>query len=96
MSKPKLVVSLLIDAVGLASYAIPVWGEASDIVFFAVEGAWIWFAYKNGPLAALGGAEELIPFTDVLPMCTIAHIYTERQLKKARTKKQHTGAKKKK
>jgi hypothetical protein len=75
----KLAISLIIDVAGLASYLIPVWGEASDVVFFIVEGMWIWLAYKNVKLAFLGGLEEFIPLTDFIPACSIAHYFHTRK-----------------
>lgn len=75
----KLIISIILDILGLASYFIPFLGEISDIVWFAVESAWIYFAYKSTKFAVLGGLEEALPFTDILPMCTIAHYYTSKK-----------------
>lgn len=79
----KLAGSLVIDTLGLASYAIPVWGEFADVIFFAVEAAWIKLAYKSWKFAALGGLEEILPFTDFIPACIISHyFYVKKQKKK--------------
>lgn len=79
----KLFVSVIIDVLGLASYAIEPWTEAGDIVFFAVEAAWIKYAYKSWKFAIFGGLEELAPFTDIIPACIISHYYYRRKQKKA-------------
>jgi hypothetical protein len=73
----KLGISLIIDALGYASYLMPFWGELSDIVFAFVNAGWIWYAYRSKPLAFLGFAEEILPFTDFIPSATIAHFMTK-------------------
>jgi len=79
----KLIGSIIIDILGLASYLIPVWGEFSDAVFAFVEAGWIYLAYRNYKFAIFGGIEELLPFTDVIPACTITHIWVTIQRAKA-------------
>jgi len=71
----KLIISVIMDILGCGSYIIPVYAEITDIIFAPIQMAWIWFAYKSLPATLIGGAEEIIPFTDAIPTCTATHIY---------------------
>jgi hypothetical protein len=81
-NKTKLVISVAIDIIGFASYIIPIFGDISDILWGPIEAAWIWYAYRSPALAIFGGIEELLPFTDFIPMCTIAHFVTKKDISK--------------
>jgi hypothetical protein len=65
-----LVLSILLDAVGLLSYFVPAFGELGDAVWSPLAGL-IMFLMYGGYLGAFGGIfvflEELIPFTDFIP-----------------------------
>ena len=70
------------DLVGMGSYLMFFLGEVSDIGFAPIQAAWIYFAYGSTKGALIGGIEELVPFTDIIPTCTIMHflpyfIYTD-------------------
>jgi hypothetical protein len=74
-----LVLSILLDAIGLLSYLVPVIGEFSDFLWAPLSG-WIMsrmYSNKQGKVAAVVQAiEELIPGFDVIPTFTIMWIYT--------------------
>ena len=70
----KLIGSLAIDAVGIASYLIPGLAELSDTAWAPISGFLIFTMYGNGPLAILGFGEEILPGTDIIPTATIAWI----------------------
>ena len=74
-----LVVSILLDAIGMLSYLIPFSGEFSDFFWSSLSG---WnmsrmYSNKQGKVAAVVQTmEELIPGFDVIPTFTIMWIYT--------------------
>lgn len=77
--KTKLVLSLIFDAIGMITYAVPIFGEAIDVIWAPISGLLLVIMYKGtvGKIAGLFGAiEELIPFTDVIPTFTITWFYT--------------------
>ena len=69
----RLVVSLLIDAVGSASYLIPVAGEVVDVVWAPVQTILIMALYNDvAPhLKYVSFIEEILPLTDIVPSATI-------------------------
>jgi len=73
----KLAVSVAIDIIGSSSYAIPFLGESADIVWAPIQAALLYNMYRrSAPWAAyVGFAEELLPFTDILPTATIAWLH---------------------
>jgi len=66
------------DLIGYASYAIPVLGELSDIVWAPLSG-FIFYKTFGGRKGAFGGilnfAEEILPFTDFIPTFTIMWVW---------------------
>lgn len=74
-----LILSILLDLIGYATYAIPFLGEFGDIVWAPVAGYLMTRIYK-GFSGKLGGIfaflEEAIPFTDFIPSFTIMWFYT--------------------
>lgn len=72
----KLITSIILDVIGCASYVIPVIGEFSDVVFAPIQAIYILLVYQTTPRAILGGLEEILPFTDIIPSCTLAHLKT--------------------
>lgn len=62
------------DLLGYASYAIPILGEVSDIVWAPVSGLIFFLAFKTWR-GAVGGlfnfVEELLPGVDFIPSFTI-------------------------
>lgn len=73
-SQPALGFCIIMDILGYATYAIPVLGEALDIIW-APFSALIFFFTFGGWKGALGGLgnffEELFPGTDFIPSFTI-------------------------
>jgi hypothetical protein len=77
------------DLIGYASYAIPVLGEFSDIIWAPVS-ALIFFFSFGGWKGAIGGVfdfiEEILPGTDFIPSFTIMWLIQNIQRKKPITK----------
>ena len=67
----KLLLSLLIDFVGFASFGLPGVGEAGDLAWAPISGLLISFLYGNALLGGLGFLEELLPGADFIPTATI-------------------------
>ena len=75
----QLFLCVIMDIIGMASYFLPGIGELADIAFAPIEGLFIWFMLDAHPgnatlWAGVGLAEELLPFTDILPACTVAWV----------------------
>ncbi len=72
---PPIGICILMDLVGMASYAFPMIAEFSDIVWAPIS-ALIFNKLFGGRLGLIGGIlnflEEIIPFTDFIPSFTIA------------------------
>ena len=79
--KTKLIISIIIDLVGMASYALPWVGELSDFIFAPLTAWWIMHAYDSKKGATIGFIEEILPFTDFIPTCTITHFLTKKNVK---------------
>jgi hypothetical protein len=86
--RTRFVTSILMDLVGSASYLGYFLGpaaaatEATDSAFAPIQMAYILLAYfrwDSLAAAAIGGVEEILPGTDVLPTCTLYHIYFMRK-----------------
>ncbi|WDO12606.1 hypothetical protein MH928_14950 [Flavobacterium sp. WW92] len=75
----QLMLSLLFDAIGMFSYALPFLGEFADFAWAPISGFILAKMYK-GTVGTVGGIisflEELFPFTDILPTFTLTWIYT--------------------
>lgn len=76
-----LVLSLVLDAVGMFTYAVPMLAEIGDVLYAPIYGLAIFFMYKKNVAPALigglgGFAEEILPATDFIPSATIMWIYT--------------------
>lgn len=72
--QPPLWLCLLLDAAGCVSYFLPVWGEWMDMVWAPLAAVLFYVAFggKTGTLGALiTFAEELLPYTDILPVFTL-------------------------
>lgn len=72
---PSLVVCLLLDFVGYASFSLPLIGEFADLLWAPVSG-FLFYRLFGGKMGLLGGTfgflEEFLPFTDFIPTFTIA------------------------
>ena len=75
----QLMLSLLFDAIGMFSYALPFLGEFADFAWAPISGFILARMYR-GTVGTVGGIisflEELFPFTDILPTFTLTWIYT--------------------
>ena len=74
LRQPSVILCLLLDFIGYASYSIPVLGEFADIIWAPISGL-IFFMMFGGWRGAVGGVfsfvEELLPGTDFIPSFTI-------------------------
>lgn len=75
----KLVLSIIFDLIGYASYGIPLLAELTDIVWAPIAGFLLARMYK-GTVGTIGGltvfVEELLPGIDFIPTFTLTWIYT--------------------
>lgn len=80
--RPPLWLCLMLDAVGIASYFIPAWGEWIDLAWAPIA-ALLFYWIFGGKTGAIGSAitllEEALPFTDIVPMFTIAYLLSKRK-----------------
>ena len=70
----KLAFCILLDAVGMLSFTIPMVGEFSDLIWapLAAMISYKMFGEKRGRFTAITTfTEEILPFTDVIPSFTI-------------------------
>lgn len=70
----RLVVSLVLDAIGSSSYLLPILGELTDLAWapmFAVMVAAM-YSETSPYMHYVGLVEELLPFTDIIPTATLA------------------------
>lgn len=77
--KTKLIKSIALDAIGMATLAIPVVGPFLDIVWapYAARKMSKMYPGKKGRLASIiVFLEEILPITDVIPTFTLMWIYT--------------------
>ena len=79
MNYSKLVLGLIFDLIGAASYFIPGWGEVADLIWAPLSGYLITRLYpdRSGQIGGMFGfLEELIPGTDFIPTFTLMWLYT--------------------
>ena len=74
-----LFLGLLFDGIGMLSFAIPLVGDFSDIVWAPVS-AWLMTRLYKGKAGKTAGfisfVEELVPGLDVIPTFTLMWLYT--------------------
>ena len=74
-----LLLGLLFDGIGMLSFAIPLIGDFSDIIWAPVAG-WLMTRMYKGKIGRAAGiitfVEEIIPGLDVIPTFTIMWFYT--------------------
>ncbi|CAM9594947.1 unnamed protein product [Ectocarpus sp. 12 AP-2014] len=76
----KLAISVLIDLIGMSSYALPGVGEATDLGWAPISSALIFYLYGNSIFAGLAFVEEILPGFDVIPTATIAWFLTNSEI----------------
>jgi hypothetical protein len=76
--KQRLIVGILFDLLGMATYAFPALGEVGDLAWAPIAAA-TFFSMYRGATGIIGGSfvfiEEIIPFTDILPTFTITWLW---------------------
>lgn len=81
----KLIISLLFDALGMLTFAVPIVGEAFDIIWAPIAAFALSMMYK-GSVGKIGGTiafiEEIIPGLDFVPTFTLTWLYEYLQDKK--------------
>ena len=74
-----LFLGLILDAIGMLSFAVPLLGDFSDIIWAPLS-AWIMTRMYKGKIGQAAGVvsfiEEIIPGLDVIPTFTIMWFYT--------------------
>lgn len=74
-----LIVSLLLDAIGMVSYLFPGIGETTDVVWAPLS-AWLMTKLYKGKEGKIAGIisfiEEAIPGLDAIPTFTLMWVYT--------------------
>lgn len=77
--QPSLIFCIVMDLIGMGTYAIPGVGEIADIIWAPIS-AFIFYRTFGGRKGMIGGAinfvEELLPGTDFIPTFTITWFYT--------------------
>jgi hypothetical protein len=70
----KLLACLGLDLMGNASYFLPGAGEITDTVFAPASAVALKMMFNSNAIALIGLAEELGPYTDIIPTATIAWV----------------------
>ncbi|NIJ45347.1 hypothetical protein FHR24_001815 [Wenyingzhuangia heitensis] len=73
----KIILSVLLDLIGMLSYLVPELGEFIDIVWAPLSSFILIKLYKNKVskyMAVIGFVEEILPFTDLIPTFTITYV----------------------
>lgn len=76
--KTRLMVGILFDFLGIATYLFPAIGEVGDLAWAPIAAA-TFFAMYRGLTGIIGGSmvfiEELFPFTDFMPTFTLTWLW---------------------
>jgi hypothetical protein len=79
---PNIAICIIMDVIGMATYAFPVLGEFGDIVWAPVS-AYVFYKLFGGRFGLIGGVlnflEEIVPYTDIIPSFTIAWFIRKKQ-----------------
>jgi hypothetical protein len=75
---PSLILCIILDLIGYASFAIPLLGELSDVIWAPISGM-IFYKMFGGAKGVFGGifsfVEEILPFTDFIPTFSLMWLY---------------------
>lgn len=75
MDLGKLGLCILLDLIGSSSELLPIVGEATDIVWAPIAALLLRnLFYGSNIVLALEFAEEILPFTDILPLATLCWV----------------------
>ena len=84
--KSHLIISVIIDLLGMATYLLPVVGELLDVFYAPLAGIIIFLMYRRdmavGILGALFGTAEELFVADLIPTATLIWVYTYKINKK--------------
>jgi hypothetical protein len=69
---PSLSLCILFDLIGCASYIVPGWGEAIDVIWAPISGILFYIMFRSWKGALFDFTEEILPGTDIIPTFTIA------------------------
>ena len=76
--QPSLILCIVMDLIGYATFALPFLGEFADLLWAPVS-AFIFYKTFGGWKGAFGSvfnfAEEILPFTDFIPSFTIMWVW---------------------
>lgn len=79
------------DLIGMATFAIPGFGEFGDIIWAPIS-ALIFLKMFGGRVGMIGGIlnfmEEILPFADIIPSFTIAWFVRKNEIEKFEMKHQ--------
>jgi len=70
----KLFLCLMIDAIGTSSELVPVLGEVTDVVWAPIAALGLRNLYGSNVVFALEFVEEILPFTDFIPLATVCWV----------------------
>lgn len=68
----KLFICLIIDLGGDASFLLPGVGELEDAAWAPISSIALAYLFGSNTIAGIDFAKEILPFTDILPVATIA------------------------
>lgn len=73
-----LLLCILMDVIGYASFSLPGLGEFADVVWAPIS-AFVFYKVFGGTKGMIGGAfaflEEILPFTDFIPSFTLMWLW---------------------
>jgi hypothetical protein len=67
----RFLLCLLIDFIGMGTYAAPGIGEFGDLAWAPIQFILVWLI--TGEKSKLAFWEEILPFTDIIPSATISY-----------------------
>ncbi|CAE8597731.1 unnamed protein product [Polarella glacialis] len=67
-----LLMCLLVDAIGVASFLLLIFGEMTDVFWAPMCGFFLQYMFGSVLITSLGCLEEFLPFTDIIPTATLA------------------------
>jgi hypothetical protein len=77
--QPSLTFCLLMDAIGLLNYAIPVLGEFTDVVWAPISAFIFYMSFGSWKGTLFNFAEEILPGVDFIPTFTIMWFMQRKQ-----------------
>ena len=71
----KLLICILIDTIGSSSMLLPLIGDASDVFWAPTAGLLLrYLFYNSNVILIFEFAEEILPFTDIIPLATLCWV----------------------